>query len=408
MAKNERYVVGLDIGTAKICCLVAEPRDDGTLAVTGLGEAASKGLRKGVVVNPEATVENIKAAVEQAELMAGVHVEAATVGIAGGHIRSFNSRGVVAVTGRERSVTKEDVERVLEAARAVSIPQDREILHVMSQEFVLDAQGGIAAPVGLVGAHLEANVHIITASTAAVQNLVSCINKAGIEVRDVVLEQLAIADAVLTTDERELGVALVDVGAGTSDLAIFEKGAIWHTAVLPVGGEHFTNDLAVGLRTPVPEAERLKKLHGCAHAALVASRESIEVPSVGGRKPRLLSLEVLAEILEPRAEEVFSMLRDEIVRAGFEKLLNAGVVLTGGGSLLAGMSEVAEHVFDLPVRVAHPGADGSVGPQHATAFGLALSGARNRRPRRQGALAVPASALGWIGSRVKQLFSELL
>lgn len=408
MARNERYVVGLDIGTNKICCVVAELQQGRSAQIAGLGEAQSRGLRKNVVVNLDATVEAIKTAVKQAELMAGVNVESATVGIAGGHIRSFNSRGVVTVSGKDRTVTKDDVSRVLEAARAVSIPQDREILHVLPQEFVLDNQGGISSPLGLVGSHLEANVHIITSATTSVQNLVTCVNRAGIEVRDTVLEQLAVADAVLTQDERELGVALLDIGGGTTGLAIFEKGSIWHTAVLPVGGEHFTNDLAVGLRTPIPDADKLKKHYGCALSAMVKEGDTIEVPSVGGRKPRLLSQQVMAEILQPRAEELFTLIHEEITRAGFERLLNAGIVLTGGGSMLPGIQDVAEQVFDLPVRHGVPqGGDGladtTPGPSHATAIGLALHGARNQRPRRVVSLGVPSGAI----DRFKSWFSQV-
>ena len=269
MAKQENYTVGLDIGTTKICCVVGEIREDAPVHVVGLGDTPSRGLRKGVVVNLEATVNALKSAVEEAELMAGVNVESATIGIAGGHIRSFNSRGVVSVTGRDRSVSHDDVQRVMDAARAVSIPEDREVLNVLPQEFVLDDQGGISSPVGLVGSRLEANVHIVTGGTTSIQNLVTCVNRAGVEVRATVLEQLAVASSVLSADEKELGVALIDIGGGTTDLAIFEKGSIWHTAVLPVAGDHFTNDLAVGLRAPVPDAERLKKKHGCALSSMV-------------------------------------------------------------------------------------------------------------------------------------------
>ncbi|HKQ59918.1 MAG TPA: cell division protein FtsA, partial [Candidatus Polarisedimenticolaceae bacterium] len=371
MPRSDRYVVGLDIGNSKISCAVGEARDNGELHIVGIGEAPSRGLRKGVVVNLDTTVEAVKAAVEQAELMAGVTVESATLGIAGGHIRSFNSRGVVHVSGRDRTVTREDLRRVMDAARAVSIPQDREILHVLPQEFVLDEQRGISAPVGLVGQHLEANVHIVTASTTSMQNLVTCANRAGIEVRDTVLEQLAVADLVLSGDERDLGVALIDLGGGTTDLAIFEKGALWHLAVLPVGGDHFTNDLAVGLRTPIPDAERLKRKYGCALAGLMQDDGAVEVPTVGGRKPRLLSQQVMAAILQPRAEEIFGLIRQELVRAGFEKSLNAGAVLTGGGGLLPGTTEIAEQVFELPVRLGQPGgvaglAEAAAGAQHTT------------------------------------------
>jgi cell division protein FtsA len=412
MGKAERYTVGLDIGTTKICCVVGEIRDDGGVHVVGLGESTSRGLRKGVVVNLDATVDAVKSAVDEAELMAGVNVESAAVGIAGGHIRSFNSRGVIHVNGKDRTVTTEDLRRVMEAARAVSIPQDREILHVLPQEFVLDEQGGIASPVGLIGSRLEANVHIITAATTSVQNLVTCANRSGIEVRDTVLEQLAVAETALSADEKELGVALIDIGGGTTDLAIFEKSSIWHTAVLPVGGDHFTNDLAVGLRTPIPDAERLKQRHGCALSAMVQEDEIIEVPTVGGRKPRLLSHQVMAEILQPRAEEIFSLIHGEVTRAGFEKNLNAGVVLTGGGSVLPGLTEVAEQVFDLPVRHGYPtGVDGLIdpasGPQHTAAIGLALYGARNQRAPRRIPLTMHSGALGRVGGRVRAWFSEM-
>jgi len=412
MAKTGRYVVGLDIGTTKICCVVAELADDGGLGIVGIGEAPSRGLRKGVVVNLDTTVEAIKAAVGNAELMAGVDVEQATMGIAGGHIRSFNSRGVVAVSGKDHAVAQTDLDRVMSAAQAVSIPQDREILHVLPQEFVLDDQGGIASPRGMIGSRLEANVHIITSSSTSIQNLVTCANRAGIEVRDTAVEQLAVADAVLTADEKELGVALLDIGGGTTDLAIYEKGSVWHTAVLPVGGDHFTNDLAVGLRTPIPDAERLKKKFGCALVSMVDESRTVEVPSVGGRKPRPLALRVMAEILQPRAAEVFTLIREEVARAGFERSLNAGVVLTGGGSILPGMTEVAEQVFDLPVRMGAPtGIDGLIepdaAPQFAVAIGLAMFGARNRPPRQRVALSVPVGSISRMGDRVKAWFSEI-
>ncbi len=412
MGRNDRYVVGLDIGTTKICCIVVELDDNGSVRIVGLGESASRGLRKGVVVNLDATVGSIKTAVEGAELMAGVNIESATVGIAGGHIRSFNSRGVVTVSGRDRTVSRDDIRRVLDAAKAVSIPQDREILHVLPQEFVLDDQGGIASPEGLIGSRLEANVHIVTAATTSLQNLVTCTNRAGIEVRDTVLEQLAVSESVLSEDERELGIALIDIGGGTTDLAIFEKGSIWHTAVLAVGGDHFTNDLAIGLRAPIPDANRLKKKYGCALSSMVHENDAIEVPTVGGRKPRLLSLQVMAEILQPRAEEIFRLIRDEIVRANFEKSLNAGVVLTGGGSLLPGMNEMAEQVFDMPVRLGHPsGAEALMeptsGPQHATAIGLARYSGRNRRPQRRFPLVGRAGSMTRVGGRVRAWFSEM-
>lgn len=414
MPKNERYTVGLDIGTTHICCVVGEIKENGRVDIIGLGEAPSRGLRKGVVVNVDATVQAVKAAVEEAELMAGLSIESVIVGIAGGHIRSFNSRGVVAVAGRDRTIGREDVKRVMDAARAVSIPQDREILHVLPQEYVVDNVGGIASPMGLVGAKLEANVHIVTAATTSVQNLVSCANRSGIEVRDTVLEQLAIAESVLSEDEKELGLALIDIGGGTTDMAIFEKGSIWFTSVLPVGGDHFTNDLAIGLRTPIPDAERLKKSHGCALASLVKETAVVEVPTVGGRKPREISHGVMTEILQPRAEEIFTLLHDEIVRAGFDKMLNAGIVLTGGGSLLPGMTEVAEQVFEMPVRRGLPGGTGGLvdpaaGPHHAAAIGLALYGARyaEQEQRRRIQLPLQTRGLGKVGGRVRAWFTEM-
>jgi cell division protein FtsA len=410
MPKNDRYVVGLDIGTHKICCVVAEARDDGKLDVSGVGITPSRGIRKGVVVNLDATVDAIKASVESAELAAGVEVESATLGVAGAHIRSFNSRGVVTVSGKDRRVTREDVKRVMESARAVSIPAEREILHVLVQEFVLDEQGGIANPVGMSGRRLEANVHIVTAATTATQNLVNCAHRAGIEIRDLVLEQVAVSESVLTQDEKDLGVALIDIGGGTTDLALFERGSIWHTSVLPVGGEHFTNDLAVGLRTPIPDAERLKILQGCALTSLVEDDAPIEVPSVGGRKPRELSRQVLTQILQPRAEELFHLLHDEIGRAGFQKMLNAGVVLTGGGSLLPGIIEVAERAFELPVRRGLPrdvgGPTDTASPSATTGVGLSLWATRNRaeRGRRE---AVSPGVIGRMGGRVRHWLGEM-
>jgi len=301
---------------------------------------------------------------------------------------------------------------VLDAARAVSIPADREIVHVLPQEFVVDEHGGIAAPIGLVGSRLEANVHIVTGSTTTIQNLVSCANRAGIEVRDTVLEQLAVAESVLSDDERQLGVAMIDIGGGTTDLAIFDRGSIWHTAVLPVGGDHFTNDLAVGLRTPIPDAERIKQKHGCTLSSLVDESQVVEVPTVGGRKPRLLSQQVMAEILQPRAEEIFTLLRDEISRVGYDSMLNAGIVLAGGGSLLPGMIEIAEQVFEMPVRQGEPGGaeglvDPACGPQHTSAVGLAVYCAKHRKEMRRAPLGVPMGPLGRVGDRVKTWFSGI-
>jgi cell division protein FtsA len=383
-------IVGLDIGTTKVCVLIAEGSAAGPVDVIGVGTAPSRGMRKGVVVNLDACVAAIKQAVEEAELMAGCSVDRAFVGVAGAHVRGLNSRGVVAISGRDHEVTREDVQRVLAAARAVNIPPDRDIVHVLPQEFKVDDQEGIHDPAGMTGAKLEANVHIVTASVTAAQNLVNSVNRAGVEVEEVVLEQLAAADAVLTQDEKEMGIALVDIGAGTTDLVIFDRGAIRHIAVLPTGGEHVTNDIAVGLRTPIPEAERIKKKHGCALASLVGEEDTIEVPSVGGRKSRVLSRQILCEIIQPRIEEIFSLIAEEFVRSAFDRCLHAGVVLTGGGAMLEGIQEIAEDALDVPVRLGGPSGIGGLAetvgtPQYSTAVGLALHGAQRRlsRPSRQ-------------------------
>jgi cell division protein FtsA len=381
--------VGLDVGTHKICAIVAEITDEGRLDVIGIGQTESKGLRKGVVINLEATVDAIKRVLEEAELMAGVEIDSVYVGIAGTHIKGFNSRGVIAVSSKNRSIDREDVRRVIDAAKAVSIPIDREILHVLPQEFVVDDQDGIGDPSGMTGTRLEVNVHVITCSTTAAQNTVTCVNRAGLEVVDTVLTQLAASEACLTPDEKELGVAIVDIGGGTTDLAIFEKGSLWHTAVLQVGGEHFTNDVAVALRTPVNEAEKIKKKHGCALTSMIPEEDSIEVPSVGGRKPRIMARQVLGDVLQARAEEICQLALTEIRRAGFERSLNSGVVLTGGGAILEGLPEIAEQIFDMPVRRGTPTGIGGLvdvvaSPVYATAVGLVQCGYRNRAGRALG------------------------
>jgi len=388
MKRHDLTSVGVDIGTTKICVVVGELNDKGVFDVTGLGCTPSRGLRKGVVVNLEATVDSIKQAVEEAELMAGISIERAYVGMAGSHIRGFNSRGVVPIAGRDHEVTDEDIRRVLEAAKAVSLPPDRAIFHAIPQEFLVDDQDSIANPRGMSGARLEANVHLVTGSLSSVQNLVTCVNRTGIEVIETVLEALASAQAVLTQDERDLGVALVDIGGGTTDLALFERGSICHTAVLPTGGDHFTNDIAIGLRTPIPEAEKIKRKSGCALPSMVEEEETLEVPTVGGRKPRLMSRQVLCEIIRPRAEEVLALVKDELTRSGYMPSLNAGVVLTGGGSMLEGMIELAEQTLDLPVRLGVPRDivglnDAANSPVYGTGIGLALYGVREKsRPER--------------------------
>ena len=410
MNRNDRYLVGLDIGTSKIACIIGEVREGvGPPSIVGIGTSPSRGLRKGVVVNLEACVEALKQAVEEAELMAGVEVDRAHVGIAGAHIRSLNSRGVVAIAGRDRTVTREDVSRVLEAAKAISIPQDQEILHVVPQEYVVDDQEGIRDPVGMSGSRLEALVHIVTGSVSSIQTIVNCVNRAGIEVADTILEQFAASEAVITADEREMGVALVDIGGGTTDIAVFERGSIVHTAVLPTGGDHFTNDIAVGLRTPIPEAEKIKKKFGCALASMIGDDEMIEVPTMGGRKPRVLSRQVLCEIVQPRAEEILALIQDEIRRTGYDRSISAGLVLTGGGSILEGIPEIAEQIFDLPVRRAAPFgvgglADVVASPQYGTAIGLVLYGAKHKTLKRR----APAheTFLPRFAVRVREIFGQ--
>ncbi len=387
MAKRkDRFVVGLDVGTHKVCAIVAEITEEGRLDVIGTGQIESRGLRKGVVINLEATVESIKKVVEEAELMAGVEIGSCYVGVAGTHIRGFNSRGVVAVSGKNRIVDREDVRRALEAAKAVSIPLDRDILHVLPQDFVVDDQDGIDDPSGMTGTRLEVNVHVVTCSSTAAQNTVTCVNRAGLEVAGTILTHIAAQEACLTQDEKELGVALVDIGGGTTDIAIYERGALWHTAVLQVGGEHFTNDIAVALRTPVHEAEKIKKKHGCAMTSMVPEEDSIEVPSVGGRKPRIMARQVLGDVIQARAEELCQMILTEIRRAGFDRSLNSGVVLTGGGAVLEGMPEIAEQIFDMPVRRGVPTGIGGLvdvvaSPAYSTAVGLVSCAYRDRLGR---------------------------
>ena len=411
MARKERYLVGLDVGTSKVTAIVGEMLEDGGVDIIGVGMGDSRGIKRGLVVNLEAAVESIKRAIDEAELTAGIEIDTVHLALSGAHVKGFNSRGVVAVAGKNREITREDVRRAIEAAKAVALPSGREILHVLPQDFVVDDQDGVNAPVGMTGSRLEVNVHIITGAASSTQNIVACVNRAGVEVADTVLEQLSAADAVLTPDERELGVALVDIGGGTTDFAIFERGSLWHTGVISVGGEHFTSDIAVGLRTPVPDAERVKRRAGCALTTMVGEDETMEVASVGYRKPRLMPRRVLSEILQPRAEEIFHLLWDEIQKAGFEKSLHSGIVLTGGGAMLEGMAEIAEQIFDLPVRRGYPQGVGGLtdhinGPAYATAVGLVVYANRNRgtdtgRP-------LGAGALGRFAGRLRVLFKEFL
>jgi cell division protein FtsA len=382
-SKRENLIVGLDIGTTKICAIVGAMTDEG-LDVVGIGTSPSRGLRKGVVINIESTVNAIRKAIQEAELMAGCEIKSVFAGIAGGHIKGINSQGVIAIKNRE--VTTEDVRRVIDAAKALAIPMDREVIHILPQEFIIDDQDGIKEPLGMSGVRLEARVHIVTGAVASAQNIIKSCNKAGVDVGDIVLEQLASSEAVLTPDEKDLGVALVDVGGGTTDIAIFVDGAIKHTSVLSLGGNRLTNDIAVGLRTPTAEAEKIKQISGCCLASMVGKDETIEVPSVGGREPRILSRQLLAEILEPRVEEIFTLVNREIVKSGFEDLIASGVVLTGGSAILPGMPELAEQIFDLPVRRGTPTDIGGLtdvvnSPIYATGVGLVKYGSRNMQTR---------------------------
>ncbi len=390
MAKEGSLVVGLDIGTTKVCGIVAEMNGDGVVDVIGVGHSPSRGLRKGVVVNIEATVDSIRRAVEDAELMAGVEIRSAFVGIAGGHIKGINSRGVIAVSGKNREVTQQDIDRVIDAAKAVALPVDREVIHVLPQEFMIDDQGGIKEPLGMCGIRLEAEVHIVTGAVASAQNIIKCANKAGLEVQDIVLQQLASSEATLTPEEKELGCILVDVGGGTTDVAVFVEGSIYHTAVLAVGGDMLTNDIAIGLRTPHPEAESLKRKYGCALVSMTRPEQKIEVPSVGGRRPRVLTRQTLCEIIQPRLEELFMLVDREVRRAGYTGRVNGGVVVTGGSSIMEGVPELAEQIFDMPVRRGVPRGVGGLtdvisSPMYATGVGLGIYGAahRDRRKFRQ-------------------------
>ena len=377
--KRENLIVGLDIGTTKICCIVGNMTDEG-LEIVGIGTSPSKGLRKGVVINIESTVAAIQKAVREAELMAGCEIKTIYAGIAGGHIKGLNSQGVIAIKNRE--VSPEDLTRVIDAAKAIAIPMDREVLHILPQEFIIDDQDGIREPLGMSGVRLEAKVHIVTGAVASAQNIVKSCNRAGCDVADIVLEQLASSEAVLSADEKELGVALVDLGGGTSDIAIFSEGAIKHTSVLSIGGDHLTNDIAVGLRTPMAEAEKIKQAYGCCLTSMVGRDETIEVPSVGGREARVLSRQLLAEILEPRVEEIFTLVNREIIKSGYEDLIASGVVITGGSSILPGMPELAEQIFNLPVRRGLPQGIGGLtdvvnSPIYATGVGLVKYGSKN-------------------------------
>lgn len=384
MQGQGEIIVGLDVGTTKICAVVGEVSGN-DIQIIGIGTHPSIGLRKGVVVNIESTVESIKKAVEEAELMAGCEISSVYAGIAGGHITGFNSRGIVAIKGPE--VSQNDVERVIDAARAVAIPMDREVIHVLPQEFIVDEQDGIQNPVGMAGVRLEAKIHIVTGAVTSAHNIVKCANRSGLDVCDIVLESLASGEAVLTKEERELGTALIDLGGGTTDLAVFSGKNIKHTFVLSLGGHNLTNDIAVGLRAPLAEAEKIKIKYGTCLSRNISTDETIEVPGMGGREPKKLQRQILGEILEPRMEEIFTLVRREIYRAGMENAITSGVVVTGGSSLLDGVTEIAESIFDLPTRLGKPlGISGLTdvvnNPMYATGVGLVLFGAKHQTDKK--------------------------
>ncbi len=399
MTKKDKYLVGLDIGSTKTCVLLAE-MDGEQVRFLALGAAESKGLRKGLIVNLDSTVSSIRRAVEEAEGVANVPVESAVIGVAGSHVRGVNSRGGISLGPRPRDIEREDVRRAIDTARNISLPEDREVLHVLPHEFLVDAQDGIRDPIGMVGQRLEANVHIVTSSSSATQNLVTAANKAGILISDTVLEPLASAEACLTQDERDLGCCLLDIGGGTTEWIAYGGGVVRHTGTVAIGGDHFTNDLAVGLRTPIPEAERIKRHHGCAAAALLLDDDSIEIASVGDRPPRTIFARMLTEIIEPRAQELLALVEDDLRRAGLISQIPAGLILTGGGAQLTGLQELTEHSFALPARIAEPRGildlpDLVAQPEYATVIGLVLNAARARRagPARTGNLVSKLKAM---------------
>jgi cell division protein FtsA len=387
LAKKDRYIIGLDVGSTKTSVLIAEI-DGEQVKFLALGAAESKGLRKGLIVNLDSTVSSIRRAVEEAEGVANVPVESAVIGVAGGHVRGVNSRGGITLGNRARDIEREDVRRAVDAARNITLPGDREVLHVLPHEFTVDAQDGIRDAVGMVGQRLEANVHLVTSSIAATQNLVTAANRAGILVNDTVLEPLASAEACLTQDERDLGCCLLDIGGGTTELIVYGGGVVRHTGAVPVGGDHFTNDLAVGLRTPIPEAEKIKRRHGCAASSLLHEDASIEIASVGDRPPRTIFARMLTDIIEPRSMELLSLIRDDLQRAGLDGQIPAGFILAGGGARLNGLIDLSEQSFHLPVRIAEPKGladlpEQVAQPEYATVVGLVVYGAKTRRTASQ-------------------------
>ena len=403
---EDKYIVALDIGTSKVCALVGEIGDRGQLEIIGKGTSPMKGTRRGNIINLDQAVEAVKKAVDECEVMAGLQIESAYVGVAGDHIRSVNSRGVVSVMGKHKEIAREDIDRVIEASKSINVPSELELLHVIPREFVVDGQDGIHDPLGMTATRLEANVHIVTGARTHNQNVLTCVNKAGIAVQELVLEQLAAAEAVLTQDEREMGVLLMDLGGGTTDYAVFLEGNVIHTNVLPVGAGHFTSDISVVLRTPMEDAERIKKRYGCALASLVTDDDPIEVPTVGGRAPKILSRQELTGILEPRAAEIAKLVYRDLEKVGLDKEIRSGVVVVGGGAEMDGIVEMVEQVFDQQARKGVPRGVGGLadtvnGPEWAAASGLLLWGLRDQtRVRKR-----PRKGLAKVADSFKQWFA---
>lgn len=405
----EEIIVGLDIGTTKICAVVGEIRPD-AIEIIGIGSHPSEGLRKGVVINIEKTVNSIKEAIEEAETMAGCEISSVYAGIAGGHIKGFNSHGVIAL--KEREVTRKDIDRVIEAASAVAIPMDREVIHVLTQEFIVDEQDGIIDPLGMAGVRMEAKIHIVTGAVTSAQNIIKCANRAGLDVCDIVLESLASSEAVLSNEERNLGVALIDFGGGTTDMAVFSRGTIKHTSVLALGGDNLTYDISIGLRTPRLEAEKIKIKYGCALSSMIGIDETLEVPGVGGRQARVLSRQILGEILEPRLEEIFTLIHNDLVLSGHEEMINSGIVITGGSAELQGIPEMAEQIFDSPARTGYPQSISGLvevvnKPMYATAVGLVLYGAQRTQEGKKFRIR-DTNIFGRVMDRMKKWFKDVI
>ncbi|MCD4812419.1 cell division protein FtsA [bacterium] len=413
MGKNmyEDLIVGLDLGTTKICAVIAEVLADEQVNIIGVGIKPSKGLRKGVVVNIETTIESVKAAVAEAERMAGVSVGSVFTGIAGGHIKGLNSHGVIAVSRKDKEIHQEDVDRVIDAAKAIALPLDREVIHVIPQEFIIDNQDGIKEPIGMSGVRLEAEVHMVTGAVTSVQNIIKSVERAGYAVEDIVLQPLASAEAVLSPDEKELGIVLVDIGGGTTDIAIFVDGSLWHSSVLAIGGNMLTSDIAIGMRTPNHDAEQIKREYGCAMVSMINEGQEITVPGVGGREPRIMPRRDLAEIIQPRMEEIFELVDMEIKKNGFEEKAAAGVVLTGGSSLLEGTEVLAEEILQVPVRIGAPKnvtgmIDVITSPKYSTAVGLVCFGAKSRPAGKPARFTTERNLFNRTMERMKEWFSD--